>query len=201
MPSCPICRLPDRSNLGRVEVRWPGSVRETGSWPAMDRHHYSNITIRANIVGRPTSRPGLKLPWQRAIPRTSQDGIRASPAVLSLPRGFAGCLPEAAHNRVSGLDLPVARSAAPRDRVCYRDRGNQPIRRTFCTYGNVRLRTYADLHFWQRIYRAESSFVSLSFAVPVFCLQRVSARCLTRGSFHNLNKRVIESWIFRNLTG
>ena len=40
----PICRLPNRSNLGRVEVRWPGAVRETGSWPAMDRHDYSKTT-------------------------------------------------------------------------------------------------------------------------------------------------------------
>ena len=67
------------------------------------------------------------------------------------------------HDRVSGLDLPVVRCAAPDDRLCYRDRGNQPIPRTFCTYGNVRLRTCADLHFWQRICRAESSFVSLQF--------------------------------------
>jgi hypothetical protein len=57
-----------------------------------------------------------------------------------------------------------------------------------CIFGNVF--TARNLH--------SSLF---SFAVPVFCLQRVSARCLTRGSFHNLNKRVIESWIFRNLTG
>jgi hypothetical protein len=36
--------FPTAVNLGRVEVRWRGAVRETGIWSAMDRHHYSKRT-------------------------------------------------------------------------------------------------------------------------------------------------------------
>ena len=36
--------IPTAVTLGGVEVRWPSSVREAGSWAAMDRYDYSKTT-------------------------------------------------------------------------------------------------------------------------------------------------------------